>query len=130
MPDYVTLMGVGFPPAQTLALDVTPQSLVPTAGVTAQSGSTKIGTRLSLLTVSTSTATSFQLPATPQTGTIHYVTNLLASTVTAQIYPATSAYMVGAQNAASTLTTGQSALFICEANGTAAAINWYVIKSA
>ena len=130
MPDYLNLMGVGFPAAQALAIDVTPSSVSGTAAVATQAGSTKIGTRLALCTVTTSTASSFQLPATPRTGSIHYATNLFASTATASIYPATGSYMNGTQNAAVTLTTGKSCMFICETNGTAAAINWYSIPTA
>ena len=125
------LMGIGVPAAQASRLGFSPANFTAVAGSTTASGATSIGdTKLALLTVSTTTAVAFLLKSAPPTGSFHYVTNLFASTATASVVPATGNYLNGATNTAVTLTTGQSALFFTNANGTAGAVNWYSIKSA
>jgi hypothetical protein len=130
MANQSDLMGVGFSWPQAERVGYSPTSYVAVASVTTQSGATPIGSKLALLTVSTSTATSFLLPANPPTGIILYATNLFASTATASVFAATGNFLNGTTNTALTLTTGQSALFISETAGTAAACNWYSIKTA
>ena len=124
------LMGLGMPWPLADKLGYTPVGYSGAAGVTAQSGATPLDSKLSLLTVATSTATTFLLPATPPPGTFVYCTNLFASVATAGVYPTTGSLLNGVTNGSLTLTTGQSALFICEQSGTALSINWYSIKSA
>ena len=131
MATQADLMGLGIAAEPALALGYTPASFTPTAGITVQASATVIGgTKLALLTVSTSTATSFLLKSQPPIGSFHYVTNLFASTATASIFPSTGQYLNGATNTAVTLTTGQSALFYSVTSGTAGSVNWYTIKSA
>ena len=125
------LMGVGLPWPVADRLGYTPQSFTPTAGITAQASATSIGSsKLALVTVSTTTAVSFTLTASPPAGSFHYVTNLFASTATASVFAATGNFLNGTTNTAVTLTTGQSALFFTVASGTAATVAWYSIKSA
>ena len=131
MATQADLMGLGVAADLASRLGYTPASFTPTAGITAQASATSIGSsKLALLTVSTSTAVSFTLTANPPTGSFHYVTNLFASTATASVFAATGNFLNGTTNTAVTLTTGQSALFFTAANGTAAAVAWYSIKSA
>ena len=124
------LMGLGLPPFLAEKLGYTPQGYSGSAGITTQSSATQINDKLALLTVATSTASSFLLPQNPSGGVILYATNLFASIATASVYPATGNLLNGVTNGSLTLTTGQSAIFITESAGTALNVNWYSIKSA
>ena len=124
------LMGLGMPWPLADRLGYTPVGATATPGITAQSSATQLESKLSLLTVASATGTAFLLPANPPPGTFVYCTNLFASVATAAVFPATNNLLNGATGNSILLTTGQSALFICEQSGTAASVHWYSIKSA
>ena len=127
------LMGTGFAAAQAALISTHPASFTATPGITAQSSATSLGDafpKIALLTVATSTAISFTLPANPAKGMFVYATNLFASVATASVFPATGNFLAGVTNTAVTLTTGQSCIFFTVETGTAAAVAWYYNKSA
>ena len=130
MANQSDLLGVGLSWPAAERLGYSPVSYAAVAGNTTQSGSTLIGSKLALLTAATTTAVAFRLPQNPPTGIFVYCTNLFASTATASVFAATGNLLNGVANGSLTLTTGQSAIFISETAGTAAACNWYSIKSA
>ena len=130
MANQSDLLGVGLSWPAAERLGYTPTTYTANAGVTAQSGAKALGSKLALLSVASATGNAFLLPANPPTGIIMYCTNLFASVATAQVFAATNNLLNGTTNTALTLTTGQSAVFISVAAGTAAACNWYSIKTA
>lgn len=130
MANQTDLMGLGISWPLADHLGYTPVGYAPVASITTQAGATAIKSKIAMVTVSTSTATAVLLPANPSTGIFVYVTNLFASVATAAVFTATGNLLNGVANGSLSLTTGQSALFISETAGTAAACNWYSIKSA
>lgn len=124
------LMGLGMAWPMADKLGYTPVGYTATPGVTVQAGATSIGDKLALLTVASSTGTSFTLPANPPPGTFVYCTNLFASLATASVFPAVGNLLNGVTNGSLTLTTAQSAFFVCTQSGTALNVNWYSNKSA